>query len=712
MIRRVVLVLAAVVVAVLTGAGVAFASVPAPAAPVVLTAYTTPAAAPLTQCGQLGFLGTDAVAACNLGPPSQSWINSLLNKFNLGNGVNNVCQPGIPWPESTSSSDLLTPAQPPAAQRTLSSSYGTSGLNWAPYNLQCSQWEDLLGNSWSNAIFTAAKVITSVTLAVVHAATTPSLLNGIQGTIDKAIVAVGHVAEQWMIVIIALGAAYMGWALLKGRGREVITSAAHMVIFAVPLLLLIAMPHVWTSAPAWTVNQATQVTSDIFSTMPTTGSSGACLKVNPGDPSSAGEGLSVNDHGADALWGFMVCRPWLSGEFPDSQLQQKYGRALLFSQSFAIGEQQTTDAEALKGKLYGGIDNEINQHSPGSVNLFEGNAWPQRMMIAVLAVIMDLILAVVFIGLACTLLFAQVGFFLLMVAAPVVLLVGMYPGTAGRQFCFRWYERMLGLLAKMAIATVLLTGMLWVFSLLTGLSGSWLVQGLLIIGAGVVLVVKRKRIISGAVSARGEVAAKLTGTSTPSGVTAGAGGGGGPRRRAAEAGVLGAAAGYETARHHAAQAPEQSRLHKATRAGQQVAVAYSTGGLTAAGTAVAGLAHGHTQRRKNLKRAEADRVRADADQKEALFRERLPGLIHQQAAVKQLRGQFPAGKTAPPLVPPPEDPRVAEHRRQADAQLKGRFPDWKTTGTPQPNGNGNGQSAGGGGNGQSGSNGSGAKKPT
>jgi hypothetical protein len=681
MIRRLALLVVAVTLTILGTAGMALASTSAPA---------RPAATPITQCSQLQFLGPQAVAACNLGPPANSAISGLLhdlNPANLVNGANNTCQPGVPMPESAADSTLLAPSPVPAAQRTLWTSYGTSGLFWAPYNLQCSEWEDLLGNSWANGLFTTAKVITSVTLTVVHAATTPNLLRGIQGTIDKAIVAVGNVARQWMVVIILLGGAYMAWALLRHRSREVLTSVLHMVIFAVPLLLLIAMPQLWTGIPAWVVNTSTSVTSDIFSTMPKVGASTSCLAVQPGDPQSAGEGATAADHGQDALWGFMACRPWLAGEFSDPALQTSYGRALLWSQSFAAGEPQTTATASLKAQLYGGIDNEINKNDPGSVDLFEGNLYQQRMMIATLAIVMDLVLAVLFIGLACTLLFAQVGFFLLMVAAPVFLLVGMYPGTAGRVFCLRWYERMLGLLVKMAVATVLLTGMLWVFGLLVGLSSSWLIQGLLIVGAGVTLIVKRKKIITGAVTAKGSMAAKVTGTpaaAQPAHATA-------PKRAVAGAGVLGAAAGYEAARHHASRPPEQSAFHKTVKAGQQVAAAYSTGGLSAAGASASGLAHGQVQKRRDAKRASAEQMQADAAAKEQQWRDALPGKVHQQAASEQLRGNFPNGKAAPVQW---ENPDSARHRRRAQEQLDGQFPEWKTAPPPEEhheNGNGSHQ---------------------
>jgi len=637
MIRRLAVLIVAVVLTVLATSGMAFASTGHATRPHVA------AVTPITSCNQLGFLGPDAQAACNLGPPSNSAISGILhdlNPANLINGANNTCQPGVPMPESASDSTLLAPAPVPAANRTLWSSYGTSGLFWAPYNLQCSEWENLLGNAWANGMFTSAKVLTSVTLTVVHAATTPGLLNGIQTKIDAAIVAVGHSAEQWMVVLIILGAGYMAWALVRHRAREVLTSAMHMVIFAVPLLLLVAMPQLWTSIPAKVVSAATQTTSDIFSTMPAVGSANACVATSPGDPQSAGEKLTVNDHGADALWGFMACRPWLAGEFSDPSLQVKYGRALLWSQSFAVGEPQTTATASLKAQLYGGIDNEINKNSPGSVGLFEGNQYQDRMAAAGLATLMDLVLAIVFIGLACMLLFAQIGFYLLLVAAPVILLVGMYPGEAGRRFCFKWYERMLGLLAKMAIGTVLLTGMLWVFALLTGLSSSWVIQGILITLAGAALLVKRKKVVSGAVSVKGSMAAKLTGTApAQSSSTA-------PRR--AEAGVLGAAAGYEAARHHAARPPEQSTFHKTVKTGQHVAAAYSTGGLAAAGTAVTGLAHGQVQRRRDAKQAEAGQRTADAAAKAQNWRENLPGKVHSKAATEQLHGNFPAHKAAPP----------------------------------------------------------------
>ena len=679
MIRRLALLIAAMAIAALATSGMALASTSSPApgpAPAASTAYT--------QCTQLQWLGPAAVAACNLGPPSPSFVSGLLHELNPSNwlnGANNTCQPGLPTPESASGSNLLAPPPAAAAQRTLWTSYGTSGLFWAPFNLQCSEWQDLLGNSWANAMLTYAKVVTAVTLTVVHAATTPGLLNGIQATIDKAIVAVGATARQWIPIVILLGGAYMAWALLRHRSREVLSSALHMILFAVPLLLLIAMPQLWTGIPAKVVNTSSQVSGDIFSAMPTANSGTACMTVNAGDPGSAGEGLTASDHGASALWGFMACRPWLAGEFADPSLQSQYGRALLFSQSFAAGEPQTAGTEALKAKLYGGIDNEINQHNPGAVDMFEGNLWQQRMMIASLASLMDLVLAVLFIGLACTLLFAQIGFYLLMVAAPVILLIGIYPGSAGRTFCLRWYERMLGLLVKMAVATVLLTGMLWVFALLTGLSSAWLIQGLLIIGAGAVLIVKRKKVVSGAVRAKGDLAGKITGVS-------GTRSGSAPRR-AAEAGVLGAAAGYEAARHHASERPKKGTLSKTVKSGQKLAAAYATGGLAGTGAAATGLVHGHVQHRRDARQAQAadaaakeQQWRADAAAKAQKHRDTLPARVHHKAATEQLLGVFPPEKAAPVQREDPEAARrrrqAAAHQQQAAEQLGGEFPDWKT----------------------------------
>jgi uncharacterized membrane protein YgcG len=232
--------------------------------------------------------------------------------------------------------------------------------------------------------------------------------------------------------------------------------------------------------------------------------------VQQGDPQSVAgnfaftSGNALVDENANELWSVLVCKPWLYGELgstayaTDAGGQQtvvnKYGRQLLWSQAIAANETPSTALVQAKQSTYSGIASSMQQQDPAVYPLFQGNQWTTRLEIAFAAMFAALVAGLLILLIALTLIVLKLGFLLLLVAGPFFLIVGTHPGF-GRVIAIRWFEMLVGVLMKSAAVAIVLSVLLYCYSLIMGTADAvlpWALKILMIALVTVAVFIYRK----------------------------------------------------------------------------------------------------------------------------------------------------------------------------------------------------------------------------
>ena len=470
---------------------------------VTLTAVITPA---LTQ---------EPGGVCQV--PGIGDIGGLVGLCSAGSSglvgdLNNICEPSLPQPEpATGGIDAMI--QPPAAAaggKTLYDSYGLSGQFWAAHGLQCSDMTSLIGNNVAGMVFDAAKSLDRVTITVYQSAAGNNILTWLQNAVDKLITALGNaIYFTYLMPVVILGAIWLAWqGLVRKRATRTIEGTLWMVIACTAAIALIGRPADFTGIGTTVSNGATQVLNTAFSKLPAPAGSN-CLPVQAGDPQSvtsdyaftSGNGLV--DENANELWSVLVCKPWLYGELGSTAysntaagqtIVNQYGRQLLWSQAIAANETPSNALIQAKQSTYTGIANSIQQNDPAVYPLFQGNQWTTRLEIAFAAVFAAVVAGMLILLIALTLIVLKLGFLLLLVAGPLFLIVGTHPGF-GRVIAIRWFEMLVGVLMKQVAVAVVLSVLLYCYSLIMGTSDAvlpWALKILMIALVTVAVFIYRK----------------------------------------------------------------------------------------------------------------------------------------------------------------------------------------------------------------------------
>jgi hypothetical protein len=215
-------------------------------------------------------------------------------------------------------------------------------------------------------------------------------------------------------------------------------------------------------------------------------------------------GTSIVDQNANELWTVLVCKPWLDGEFGTTAyatakgakptVVNQYGRQLLWSQAIAANEKATPDLITAKQNTFAGIAASLKQNNPDVYSLFQGNQYPTRLEIAFASLFAALVAGVLVLLIAITLIVLKLGFLLLLVAGPFFLIVGTHPGF-GRVVALRWVEMLIGVLLKEAAVALVLSVLLYTYSLIMGTSDAvlpWALKILMIALVTVAVFIYRK----------------------------------------------------------------------------------------------------------------------------------------------------------------------------------------------------------------------------
>src|SRR6185437_3214459 len=195
---------------------------------------------------------------------------------------------------------------------------------------------------------------------------------------------------------------------------------------------------------------------------------------------------------------------WLYGELgstayaTDAGGQQtvvnKYGRQLLWSQAIAANETPSTALIQAKQSTYTGIASSMQQANPAVYPLFQGNQWTSRLEIAFAVMFAALVAGLLILLIALTLIVLKLGFLLLLVAGPFFLIVGTHPGF-GRVIAIRWFEMLVGVLMKSAAVAIVLSVLLYCYSLIMGTADAvlpWALKILMIALVTVAVFIYRK----------------------------------------------------------------------------------------------------------------------------------------------------------------------------------------------------------------------------
>ncbi len=329
----------------------------------------------------------------------------------------------------------------------------------------------------------------------------------------------------------------------------------------------------------------------------------------------------------------------------------KYGRQLLWAQAIAANEKPTATVITAKQNAYTGIAASIKQNEPGVYPLFQGKQWTTRLEIGFAALFAALAAGLLVLLIAITLIILKLGFLLLLVAGPFFLIVGTHPGF-GRVIALRWAEMLIGVLLKTAAIALVLSVLLYAYSLIMGASDAalpWALKILMIALVTVAVFIYRKPFAHlfsavgyGVIGSRERAEASLA----VAGSTA--------RQNTVDAATVGVPgfAGYRAARW-ARRNPGQ-----AASVAAGVATAGTAGAL--AGAAAAGA--GRLRRLQRLQRVQ----RADRQRLSLQGRRRRPG-----------------GRTAGGLGLPRQGGRPGPGPESGDRQQR-RGPDPAAVGAPAP----------------------------
>jgi len=469
--------------------------------PAVLTADLTPALpGGVCQVPGIGDIG-GLIGLCAQG--SSGIVGDL----------NNICEPSLPQPEpATGGIDAMI--EPPAASaggKTLYDNYGIAGQFWAAHGLQCSDMTSLIGNNVAGMVFDAAKSLDRVTITVYQSAAGNSILTWLQNAVDKLISALGAaIYFPYLAPVVILGAMWLAWqGLIRKRATRTIEGTLWMVVAATAAIALIGRPADFTGVGTTVANGTTGVLNAAFSKLPAP-TGGNCLPVQAGDPQSATSsyaftsGNGLVDQNANELWSVLVCKPWLWGELGTTNyattgngaqtVVNTYGRQLLWAQAIAANETPSTALIQAKQATYTGIANSIQQNDPAIYPLFKGNQWTTRLEIAFAAMFAALVAGMLILLISLTLIVLKLGFLLLLVAGPFFLIIGTHPGF-GRIIAIRWFEMLVGVLMKQVAIAIVLSVLLYSYSLIMGTSDAalpWALKILMIALVTVAVFIYRK----------------------------------------------------------------------------------------------------------------------------------------------------------------------------------------------------------------------------
>ena len=480
----------------------------------------TGTATPLSKTGTARTVSATSASLPASGPcsvPGIGDIAGLLGFCSLGQsgiigGINNLCQPGVPQPESATSGVnalIKPPASPGTRVDTPYNQYGMAGQNWAATDLQCSDMTSLIGNDVAGMLFDFAKAMDRLTITVYQSAAGEGILGWLQGVTDHLISGLGNaIYFPYVALVVILAAIWLAWqGLIRKRGTRTIEGTIWMVLACAAAIWLIGRPADFTGIGKGVSDGISTTLNTAFANLPSPGQS-SCLPVRGHDPQISKSSFSytssrtVVDQNANELWTVLVCKPWLDGEFGTTAFTANgrptpvpaFARQLLWAQAIAVNEHPTTTLINAKQAAYAGIAQTMKTKDPSVYPLFQGKEWTTRLEIAFAALLAALVAGVLVLLISVTLILLKLGFLLLLIVGPFFLLIGTHPGF-GRVVAIRWFEMLVGVLLKQAAVALALSVLLYCYALIMGTADAvlpWALKILMITLVTVAVIIYRK----------------------------------------------------------------------------------------------------------------------------------------------------------------------------------------------------------------------------
>jgi TrbL/VirB6 plasmid conjugal transfer protein len=500
----------AILVIVLGGLFLARPASAATIAPAQPVAHSQPAvhSAPAVPAAPDASMATGVCAVPGIGD-----IGGLLGLCTGGSAgvvgdLNNICTPSVPQPEQANSTvnEMIATPGGQTGGKTLYDNYGIAGQYWAATGLQCSDMTSLIGNNVAGMVFDLAKSLDRATITVYQTAAGNGILTWLQNAVNTLITALGNaIYYPFLAPVVILGAVWLAWqGLIRKRATRTIEGTIWMVLACAAAVWLIGRPADFTGIGTTVSNGVTQVLNTAFAKLPAPAASN-CLPVTTTDPQSvtasyaftSGNGLV--DENANELWSVLVCKPWLDGELGTTQwappnsvgattnVVNQFGRQLLWSQAIAANEKPTQALITAKQDTYTGIAQKLQANYPAVYPLFQGNQWTTRLEIGFEAMFAALAAGLLVLLISLTLIILKLSFLLLLVAGPFFLIVGVHPGF-GRVIAIRWFEMLVGVLMKSIAIALVLSVLLYCYSLIMGTTDQTLPWGLKIMMIALVTV--------------------------------------------------------------------------------------------------------------------------------------------------------------------------------------------------------------------------------
>ncbi|MBT2230883.1 type IV secretion system protein [Nonomuraea sp. NEAU-A123] len=386
------------------------------------------------------------------------------------------------------SDGMMMPPVPeggPVAPTTNYAQFGMSGQFWHTYDLGCSDFAAVLGNTWANTIFLWAKAIDRVTITTYQAAATEGPLQSIKDVVDDIVVNLSN-AMYWPLLrpLVIIGAIWLAWyGLIRKRATTTAEGVIWMVLAVTVATWFFSRPGDFTGLGKIVTDKTGEVVNSAFSGLP--GAGGASCLPGPGQTNpqvkAGGYGQTGTpgvDQNAEALWSTLVCKPWLMGLFgtadPNQPIVRDFGRTMLETQSIpaATVNQPAPDVGAHQAK-YAEIAEKLKNDS--RYMIFSGRDWTSRLGVAIGALIAALVAGVLIFLVAVSLLVLKVGFLLLLILGPVFLLIGVHPGS-GRIIAMRWVEMLIGTLLRQAVLALVLGVLVYGYALIISTAMPWGLQ--------------------------------------------------------------------------------------------------------------------------------------------------------------------------------------------------------------------------------------------
>lgn len=410
----------------------------------------------------------------------------------------------------------LTPAELYGSRLPLTSFTGEAGDSLPA---ECGLVQSGL-NQVQNILLVTSQATASFVIGIYRWATNPSLFDGFLDPIDclvggRATGAQNCTGEgmtstlfgNFLIVAIVLGALYMAWhGLVKKRSSEALQAVVWMAAFSAAVL-------VFMSQPSWFVKQTNQLVMGV---------SNIVLSATTALPSKAGGGVNMcalpnGDAVRESschLWRVFVYEPWKAAQFSGTAGNQKIAiedealREYVMNKFPHLGTNADDltlaqlDATLVDTRELGNSNYEPVQDTDRFKVIIEqvkdepwATAWAGRdsggrFLTSILALAAGVLGGAIVTVFAFTALVYNVVLLVLIVVAPVIALLGVFPGT--RRFAYKWLEMFIGTAVKRLVLAVLMAVLLGFYTLIAASNFNWFAKLILLCVFGVAAFLFRK----------------------------------------------------------------------------------------------------------------------------------------------------------------------------------------------------------------------------